>query len=67
MQTRWDETAEEVGVCYDLNWNRDSRSILLGRFLDEQGVSFQAWEDFLERAAFDELTGCGGEVGRVDE
>jgi len=53
---RFDEALEEVSSAHGLNWDDDSKVRLFAWFCQEQGVSFEAWEKFLERQADEELT-----------
>ena len=57
FHNRFDEAMEEVSIVHGLDWNDESKVALFARFLDESCASFQAWEDFLERQAAEEIVG----------
>lgn len=57
FENKFDEAIEDVSVVHGTAWNDDSKIQLFARFCLEAGVSFEAWEKFLEREADEEILG----------
>lgn len=65
------EAIEEISVANGTNWNDDYKLTLMARFLEDEGVSFKRFEDFMERQATEEAgepdcAHCGEEVAQAD-